>query len=133
MTLTTKQFGDACEHHVLARVAFAGHPAIKMPDGWPGYDLLTEDGQRISVKGLRYGNGQKAAWVNTDPYGDWDWLAAVRLHENTGEIETFLLPRSVVAEIGHIGVNRGHPAGYCTVAFTDPGIEPYRDNFALVG
>jgi hypothetical protein len=28
----TKQFGDACEHYVVAMLGFANVPAVKMPD-----------------------------------------------------------------------------------------------------
>ena len=51
--ITSKQFGDACEMHVIAELMFAGRPAVKMPNGWRGYDIIaeTDDGPiRISVE-----------------------------------------------------------------------------------
>ena len=38
--LTTKQRGDAAEHYVISMLGFNGIPAAKMPDNWPGYDLV---------------------------------------------------------------------------------------------
>jgi hypothetical protein len=71
--LTTKQFGDACEHLVLAELMLAGHAVHKMPDGWKGYDVLAEasSGQtRISVKGLRAAGGKLAGfWFSTQMVG----------------------------------------------------------------
>jgi hypothetical protein len=40
--LTTKQRGDAAEHYVISMLGFNGGPAAKMPDNWPGYDLVAQ-------------------------------------------------------------------------------------------
>jgi hypothetical protein len=100
--LTTKQFGDACEHLVLAELMLAGWPAHKMPDGWPGYDLAASlpNGEtiRISVKGLRAGNGRLASFYRFDPIG-WDWLALVRINAETATREIFLLPHDVALSL----------------------------------
>ena len=37
---TTKQMGDACEMLVAAELTLAGIPALKVPDNWPGYDVI---------------------------------------------------------------------------------------------
>ncbi len=54
---TTKQFGDACEMLVVAKLTLNGMPTVKLPDTWPGYDLIAQPSdrapQRISVKGTR--------------------------------------------------------------------------------
>jgi hypothetical protein len=67
--ITTKQFGGAREMHVIAELMFAGRSAVKMPDGWPGHDIIawTDDGTtRISVKGMRFesrrSNRSQAGW-----------------------------------------------------------------------
>jgi hypothetical protein len=95
-TLTTKQFGDACEHLVLAELMLAGWPAHKMPDGWPGYDLAASspNGEtiRISVKGLRAGYGKLASFYRFELNG-CDWLALVRVNTETSTRQFFLLPR----------------------------------------
>lgn len=100
--LTTKQFGDACEHLVLAELMLAGWPAHKMPDGWPGYDLAASSPSgetiRISVKGLRAGHGKLASFYRFHPVG-WDWLALARINAETGARQIFLLPRDVALAI----------------------------------
>lgn len=40
--LTPKQFGDACEYHVIAQLMFSGVPATKQPDGWPVADIIAQ-------------------------------------------------------------------------------------------
>jgi hypothetical protein len=51
---TGKQIGDACEMLVAAELTLAGIPALKVPDNWPGYDVVAQPAgdkpQRISVK-----------------------------------------------------------------------------------
>ena len=58
---TDKQMGDACEMLVNAELTLAGNPALKMPDGWPGYDLIAQppgkEPQRISVKSRTFKQG----------------------------------------------------------------------------
>ena len=97
--LTNKQFGDACEHHVIASLGFAGIPAIKLPDGWPAADVIAQPfdalPQQISVKGRRQ-NG-KATHVDFSTGSAWDWLAVI-VREN-GMTETWMLPRSVAMEL----------------------------------
>ena len=39
---TTKQMGDACEMLVAAELTLAGVPALKVPDNWPGYDVIAQ-------------------------------------------------------------------------------------------
>jgi hypothetical protein len=38
---TSKQMGDACEMLVAAELILAGIPALKVPDNWPGYDVIS--------------------------------------------------------------------------------------------
>lgn len=37
---TKKQMGDACEMLVVAELTLGGIPALKVPDNWPGYDIV---------------------------------------------------------------------------------------------
>jgi hypothetical protein len=39
---TPKQMGDACEMLVASEITLAGVPALKMPDNWPGYDVIAQ-------------------------------------------------------------------------------------------
>jgi hypothetical protein len=96
--LTTKQFGDACEMHVITELMFSGRPALKMPDGWRGYDVIaeTDDGPtRISVKGMRFdsrrSNRSQAGWWAFNPNSEWDWLA---LDVDDGTRQTWIVPRA---------------------------------------
>ena len=99
---SSKQMGDACEMLVAAELTLAGIPALKVPDGWPGYDVVAQsrDGSeplRISVKSRTFKKG--SAFVEYWMKDDFDWLAIVILPAG---IETkrriFLIPRSVANE-----------------------------------
>jgi hypothetical protein len=94
--LTSKQFGDACEMFVVAELMFTGRPAIKMPDGWRGYDVIAEadaDLIRISVKGMRFdsrrANRNQAEWWAFEPDNEWDWLALVFLNVDDGTRQAY--------------------------------------------
>jgi hypothetical protein len=128
-TLTTRQFGDACEYAVLAELNFGGLPATKMPDGWPGHDLLVggrTDG-KISVKGIRARSHSR--WWRFPPTG-WDWMALVWF-TSEGDRFVYLLPRSWIE--ANAVVARGHYAGWYVVYFGMRGLERFRDNFSLSG
>jgi hypothetical protein len=97
-SITTKQMGDACEMLVAAELALLGGiPTIKMPDGWPGYDLVAqvETLHRISVKSGTYKPGS-GAYIQYDSRNDFDWLALVLL-PGIGEARRriFIIPRKV--------------------------------------
>lgn len=95
---TTKQMGDACEMLVAAEMTLAGVPALKVPDNWPGYDVIAQpvgsDPQRISVKARTYKKG--AAYVGYNAYDVFDWLAIVLLPAALLPARAiFLVPRDV--------------------------------------
>jgi hypothetical protein len=97
---TPKQLGDACEMLVAAEVTLCGVPALKMPDNWPGYDVIAQptDGrppQRISVKArtFRRGGSTFADYYGTDQF---DWLAVVLLPgADQAKRRFFIVPREV--------------------------------------
>ena len=96
---TTKQMGDACEMLVAAELTLAGVPALRVPDFWPGYDVIAQPvGQeplRISVKSRTFkpGGGTFVTYLETD---DFDWLAIVLLPGGPQQARRiFLVPRSV--------------------------------------
>jgi hypothetical protein len=96
---TKKQMGDACEMLVAAELTLAGIPALKMPDNWPGYDVIAQRGGnspplRISVKSRTYKKG--AAFVSFLVHDPFDWLAIVLL-DCVGEQKRrlYLLPADI--------------------------------------
>jgi hypothetical protein len=94
--LTTKQRGDAAEHYVISMLGFNSVLAAKIPDNWPGYDLVAQppDGAqplRISVR-FRI-DGQHAPYVRYKPNERFDFIALV--YKRPDGIRTWILPRSV--------------------------------------
>ncbi len=79
---TSKQMGDACEMLVAAELTLAGFPALKVPDNWPGYDVLVQPRDnaqplRISVKSRTYKRG--SAFFDYWDANVFDWIALVIL------------------------------------------------------
>lgn len=135
--LTTKMLGDAGEHFALSRFTFAGRPALKVPDAWPGYDLLVETGHgfvHVSVKTRRESERWKAgSWFEFDDSQDCDWLVFV-FQPTTGAIRSWVIPFSIAKENANKpGPNRKH-ANIREISFTKLKKEPlksYEDNWGL--
>ncbi|MES0125888.1 hypothetical protein NKL05_27870 [Mesorhizobium sp. C420B] len=128
--------GDACEMIVAAELTLAGIPALKVPDNWPGYDVIAQplnsEPQRISVKSRTYKRG--AAYVGYNDYDLFDWLAVVLLF--VGEINSrqiYLIPRSVTDELARRDQPTSKTASerYFRVDQIDPLFRRYRANFTL--
>jgi hypothetical protein len=96
---TSKQMGDACEMLVAAELTLAGMPALKVPDNWPGYDVIAQppdasEPLRISVKSRTFKTGQ--AFVSYQITDKFNWLAVVLLKCDTEpRRRIFLIPRAV--------------------------------------
>ena len=96
---TSKQMGDACEMLVAAELTLAGVPALKVPDNWPGYDIVAQPRDRktplrISVKSRTFKKG--AAFVEYQQNDEFDWLAIVILNcDDLNARRVFIIPRSV--------------------------------------
>lgn len=98
---TKKQMGDACEMLIAAELTLAGIPALKVPDNWPGYDVVAqppglEKPLRISVKSRTFKNG--AAYVEYLGTDAFDWLAIVLLNCPGRPRRIFLIPRALADE-----------------------------------
>jgi hypothetical protein len=91
--------GDACEMLVAAELTLAGIPALKVPDNWPGYDVVAQPREgsgplRISVKSGTFKKG--SAFVEYWAKDVFDWLAVVILPAGAeSKRRIFLIPRSV--------------------------------------
>lgn len=132
---TSKQFGDAAEMLVAAELTLAGVPALKVPDLWPGYDVIAQPvglpPQRISVKArvLRRGN-----FVSYNVHDQFDWLAAVIIIEDTRERNIYIIPRDIVdaeARRDRPGSKLEHQR-YFEPAHMERWFAQYKSNFRLV-
>ncbi|ESZ21327.1 hypothetical protein [Mesorhizobium sp. L48C026A00] len=133
---TTKQMGDACEMIVAAELTLAGIPALKVPDNWPGYDVIAQppntEPQRISVKSRTHKTG--AVYVGYNDYDVFDWLAVVLLlaGEITGRA-VYLIPRAVTDELARRDQPTSKTAAerYFRVDQVDDLFQRFRSNFTL--
>jgi hypothetical protein len=147
---TSKQMGDASEMLIAAELTLHGVPALKVPDNWPGYDVLAQPPEgsplRISVKSRTYArSGHFVAFNDSDMF---DWLAIVILPnpaEGLSERRFYLAPRDVVFARSYDAPHRrgrgffvhrldGRPPS--PLPSGDPptggwGLLDYRDNFVL--
>jgi hypothetical protein len=93
---TSKQMGDACEMLVAAELTLSGIPALKVPDNWPGYDVIAlpfgRESQLISVKSRTFKRGP--AYLQYNAPDTFNWLAIV-LRPANGETrrQIFIIPR----------------------------------------
>jgi hypothetical protein len=134
---TNKQMGDACEFLVAAELTLAGIPALKVPDLWPGYDVIAQprDGgtlQRLSVKSRTFKRG--AAFVEYLDSDAFDWLAIVILPQS-GETRRriFIVPRA----IADLKARRNNPKSktanqrYWRIDQIAKEFQDFEDNFTL--
>lgn len=93
----SKQMGDACEMLVAGELTLAGIPALRVPDNWPGYDVIAHpperSPQRISVKSRTKG---RSKFIDFEPR-DFDWLAVVVLDGAARRF--FVLPCEVAIKL----------------------------------
>jgi hypothetical protein len=96
--------GDACEMLVTGELTLAGIPALRVPDSWPGYDVIAHPPdrarQRISVKS-RTLEEPAPRYIAFDP-STCDWLAVVLVFppSNGGQVSRrfFIIPKDVANE-----------------------------------
>jgi len=104
LEVTTKALGDAGEYFALSQFTFAGRPASKMPDCWPGYDLAVESGNglvRISVKTRRETQNWKSApWFLFDERIESDWIVFLFLPMD-GPTRCWVVPFDVARQLGN--------------------------------
>ena len=104
LEVKTKALGDAGEYFALSQFTFAGFPASKMPDCWPGYDLAVETGRgliRVSVKTRREtANWKSAPWFLFDERIACDWIVFIFLPLE-GPIRSWVMPFELARELGN--------------------------------
>jgi hypothetical protein len=136
---TPKQMGDACEMLVVAELTLAGVPAVKMPDGWPGYDVIAapkdeRKPQAISVKSRTFKRGGNAYVEYDIRDSSFDWLAIVLLPgEGQEGRRIFVVPRTFSDKNFHRYPQTG-PSRYILTAQVDKMavfLRQFEDNFKL--
>jgi hypothetical protein len=136
-TYTRKQMGDACEMLVAAELTLAGVPALRVPEIWPGYDVVAQpcDGrgpQTVSVKSRTFKRG--AACVSYNAPDHFDWLAIVLLPgEGQSRRRFFLIPRALADAKARRDKATAKTAAerYWPIQLVESLFEEYEDNFAL--
>ncbi len=133
---TPKQMGDACEMLVAAELTLVGIPALKVPDLWPGYDIIAQpidgDPQRISVKSRTYKTG--AAYVEYRCTDAFDWLAIVLLHCGQPDArQIYVIPRDVADQVARRDTPKAKTRDlrYWRIDEVSRKFSCYRDNFRL--
>ncbi|MDE3796454.1 hypothetical protein I7G59_03800 [Sinorhizobium meliloti] len=136
LAFTKKQMGDACEMIVAAELTLAGIPALKVPDNWPGYDVIAQpfrgQPQRISVKARTFKNG--AAYVQYQQTDVFDWLAIVILNGHAPSSRSvYLAPRNVVDDVARRNApgTRTERLRYIRISEIEGLLGRFRDNFIL--
>jgi hypothetical protein len=126
-----KQMGDACEMLVAAELTLAGVPALRVPDLWPGYDVIAHPPdrgpQRISVKSRTPGRNHGA--LGFDP-ATCDWLAIVLFEKESRRI--FVLPKDI-AEAHSSRPPKAKKRRSCALRFSRlrKALSRYENNFKL--
>lgn len=127
---TSKQQGDACEMLVAAELTLAGVPALKVPDNWPGYDVIAHPSgrgpQQVSVKSIT--PSKNYTRIRFDPE-TCDWLAIVVLGENVRRY--FIIPKDVAVHesTSPPSAQKTHHLIYSKL-LREP-LSCYKDNFKL--
>ncbi len=88
---------NACALLVAAELSLAGLRALRVPNDWPGYDVLAfppgSVPKRIAVTSAKFTPGELD--IDVPASDEWDWLAIVVLPgEGEPNRRLFLLPRS---------------------------------------
>lgn len=132
--VTKKQFGDAGEHRVMSDLTFNGIPAVKMPDNWPGFDIMAVPSNRaplkISVKARHQATAKGNIKMRTG--GDWDWMAIILMPMGGGAPRSWYIPREIVmANSTPLSQINDLPSRRITYQQLFGPLAIYEDNFVL--
>jgi hypothetical protein len=128
---TTKQMGDACEMLVAAEMTLAGVPALKVPDNWPGYDVIAQPRGappvRVSVKARTYkdGSDQYIGYYDREMF---DWIGLVLCDVPGVGRRIYLMPRSIFEFASRSDVN----SKYVRIDHVDMSFGAFKNNFRLL-
>ena len=133
--MTAKQIGDGCELLVAGELTLAGVPATKMPDNWPGFDVIAqpegESLQRISVKARTFKRGGDA-FVDYWGKDEFDWLAIVLLPgAGQSRRRIFIVPRSVADAQTSKRKTKQPDDRYWRLDRVAEALSEYEDNYKL--
>jgi hypothetical protein len=134
---TSKQMGDACEMLVAAELTLAGVPALKVPDNWPGYDVIAQppngEQQAISVKSRTFKRGG-GTYVEYRAQDVFQWLAIVLLPGgDEPRRRIFIIPRSLADDTARRDSPTAKTADlrYWRQDFIPERFAAYENNFTL--
>ena len=98
---TTKMLGDAGEHYALSRFGFMGMPCAKMPENWPGYDLVLDTKNGLIKIGVKTRSQTpsftKGSWFGVDASSTAEWSVFI-IKFNTGRIRAWVVPQEKCME-----------------------------------
>lgn len=130
--LTTKQRGDAGEYYAISQFIFAGKPAVKMPDNWPGYDLIVDvkgELKKISVK-MRMTTKATFSTEHCKFNFNDDFDFIVFIFKSSKEIRSWIVPVNVAKSNGIISNSENE--NYCRLSFKQlMKLDEYEDNWLL--
>jgi hypothetical protein len=134
---TTKMLGDAGEHYAVSQFTFAGWRAMKMPDGWEGYDLAIETGTghlRVSVKTRSESHGWKTSrWFNFDDRRKCDWMVFV-FQPKKSRVQAWVIPFAVAKHNANnpgLARKNAHSRYVSWARLTKRPLTKYEDNWTL--
>jgi hypothetical protein len=128
--------GDACEMLVAAEMTLAGVPAMKMPDNWPGYDVIAQlrgggAPQRISVKSRTFKRGGDT-FVDYWAKDQFDWLAIVLLPgADQPQRRIFIVPKNVADARGLRPKSKSPDDIYWRLDRVAEALSEFENNFCL--
>ncbi|NOT31518.1 MAG: hypothetical protein HOP15_13810 [Planctomycetes bacterium] len=135
--IASKMLGDAGEHYALSQLTFAGKPAMKMPEGWEGYDLAYESGTglvRISVKTRSESEGWSTSrWFTFDDRRECEWIVFV-FKPKSGVLRSWILPFAAACRLANQpGPRRknAHIRDLSWAKLNTPPLSQYESNWNL--
>jgi hypothetical protein len=94
--INKKMLGDAGEHYAITKFAFSGIPGAKMPENWPEYDFVLEDGTRLLKVAVKTRSEtfkfSRSSWFIVNANSKIDWSVFI-INFRSGEIRSWIIPQ----------------------------------------